>query len=423
MDARGVMKFRRTSIIRCGGWYDSGNMDTPSPTLASAAPAEISAWIGNAEEFPILRNWDFFNHAAVSPLPHRVAQAVQDFCTQAEQQAYLGQHWHQEIDALRGVAGRLINAQASEIAFIKNTSEGIATVAGGIDWHPGDRIVTTAVEFPANIYPWMDVAKRSGVELVLVAEETGPDGARRVPLDKLLAAADDSHTRLLALSHVQYASGQRNDLARIGGFCRDNGIYFCIDAIQSIGVTPVDVAAMKIDFLSADGHKWMMGPEGAGVFYCRKELLESMDPLIVGWLNMVNSQNFGQYEFALKPDARRFECGCHNVAGLLGLKAALDMLDRIGIAAIAQRVKTLTDRLIVGISRKGYRVLSPRQEGEDSGIVSFMSPRGGHESLLRTLQQDHHIELSLREGRVRCSPHFYNTEAQIDRLIDLLPGQ
>lgn len=382
----------------------------------------LAALIGNADAFPILRTWDFYNHAGVAPIPHVAGEAMRAFTRQAEETVYLGQRWYKEIDDLRSSAARLMNADRREIAFVKNTSEGIATVANGIDWRPGDRIVTTAVEYPANIYPWMDIARRFGVELVMVPEETSPDGARRVPMQKLFAAADDSRTRLLALSHVEYASGQRHDLAQIGAFCRENGMYFCVDAIQSLGVLPVDVVAMKIDFLSADGHKWLLGPEGAGIFYCRRELLETMRPLIVGWMNVVDAQNYGHYDFTLRPDAGRFECGSYNVVGLHGLKASLELLASLGVPAVGARIKLLTDRLIAGLSAKGFQVVSPRDAGEESGIVSFISPRGGHEGIDRTLRKDHHVELAVREGRLRCSPHFYNTEQQIDSLIELLPG-
>ena len=274
------------------------------------------------------------------------------------------------------------------------------------------------------MYPWMDVAKRFGVELIMVPEESCADGSRRVPLEKILAAADDSRTRLLALSHVEFASGQRHDLARIGAFCRDNGMYFCVDAIQSLGVVPVDVAAMKIDFLSAGSQKWMLASEGAGIFYCRRQLLENLRPLMVGWSSMVHlhPEDYGTYNFTLRSDAKRFECGSQNVIGFLAMKAALELLTSAGIDAVAARVKLITDRLIAGVRAKGYQVMSPRDPGEESGIVSFISPRGGHDALIHTLRADHHIELALREGRLRCSPHFYNTEQQIDRLIELLPG-
>jgi selenocysteine lyase/cysteine desulfurase len=389
-------------------------MDQPS--------RDIAHYVGNADEFPILRACEFFNHAGVSPLPRRAGDALRAFADQYERRAYLDSGFYRQIEELRRSAAAMLGASAEEIAFVKNTSEGIATVANGIDWRAGDRIVTTAVEYPANIYPWMDVARRFNVELVTVPEETRADGSRAVPMEKIVAAADHWRTRLIALSHVEYASGQRHDLASLGRFCRDRQILFCVDAIQSMGVLPIDVRAMNVDFLSADGHKWLLGPEGAGVFFCRRELLTALRPLSVGWMNVINDQDYGNYDFTLKPDARRFECGTHNVPGLLALKASLEMLLELGAEGVTARLKVLTDRAVYGLASKGYEVISPRDGEQWSGIVSFVSPRHDLKVIWRDLRMSHNTEIALREGRLRVSAHLYNTEEQIDRLIDHLPG-
>jgi selenocysteine lyase/cysteine desulfurase len=388
-------------------------MDTLAP--------DLTHYVGNADEFPILRHCDFFNHAGVAPLPRRAGDALRAFADQYERRAYLDSGFYRDIETLRRSAARLINAAPEEIAFVKNTSEGIATVAAGLEWRAGDRIVTTAVEYPANMYPWIDVAQRHGAELVTVPEITRDDGTRAVPLESLLAAADHWRTRLVALSHVEYASGQRHDLAAVGQFCRDRQILFCVDAIQSMGVLPLDVRAMNVDFCSADGHKWLLGPEGAGVFFCRRDLLTTLRPLSVGWMNVVNDQDYGHYDFTLKPDARRFECGTHNIPGLLALKASLEMLLELGTPNVAARLKHLTDRLVTGLTKKGYQVISPRAADEWSGIVSFTSPTHDHQRLWRTLRTQHNTEIALRENRLRVSAHLYNTEQQIDRLLVNLP--
>lgn len=385
------------------------------------AASELASLIGNEQAFPVLRHWDFFNHAGVSPLPRPAARAMCEWVDGAEASAYLGHRWYPQIESLREAAARLINAGKEEIAFVKNTSEGISIVANGIDWQWGDRIVTTGVEYPANIYPWMEVARSRGAQLVMVPEEDGPDGSRHVPIDRLLAEAAEPRTRLVSLSHVEYASGQRHDLVRIGSFCRQNSKLFCVDAIQSLGALPVDVKAMNIDFLSADGHKWLLGPEGAGIFYCRKDLIERTRPLMVGWMNVINAENFGQYDYTLRTDGGRFECGSHNVVGLLGLKASLDLLQSVGIDAVAARIKLLTDKLAAGLRGRGYRIISPRDGEQWSGIVSFTSKQHNHEAIVRALRRDKRIETAIREGRIRVSPHFYNTEKQIDRLIECLP--
>ncbi len=383
--------------------------------------SDLSTHVGNAEQFPILRNWHFFNHAGVCPLPRAAAEAMRKYAAEAENSAYLLGGWYKEIEKLRVSAAELINASQDEIAFVKNTSEGISIVANGLDWQWGDRIVTSAVEYPANIYPWMEVARNRGVKLIMIPEETGVDGHRRVSLERILEAAGDQRTRLVALSHVEYASGQRHNLARIGAFCKENRKMFAVDAIQSLGALPVDVKAMHIDFLSADGHKWLLGPEGAGIFYCRRELIERTRPLMVGWMNVINAQDYGNYDYTLRPDAGRFECGSHNVAGLLALKASVEMLKSLGIDHIANRLKALTDRLIAGLELRGFSVVSPRGLGVWSGIVSFTSAHHKHDEIFRALRKEK-IEIALREGRLRVSPHFYNTDQQIDRLLELLPA-
>ena len=386
--------------------------------------SDMRSYVGNAEAFPILKNWDFFNHAGVAPIPHATAQAMRTFATQAEQVAYLGTGWYADIESLRESSAKLINAAKDEIAFVKNTSEGISIVANGIDWQWGDRIVTTNVEYPANIYPWMEVVRTRGCKLVMVEEETDANGARHVPTEKILEAAKDPKCKLVTLSHVEFASGQRHDLPRIGEFCRGNGKLFCVDAIQSLGVLPVDVQAMNIDFLSADGHKWLLGPEGAGIFYCRKDLIERTRPVMVGCMTVIDDLEYGSYNSTLRPDAGRFECGSHNVAGLLGLKASVELLGGIGPGRIAQRLRELTDRLIEGLRTKGYSIVSPRDKWQWSGIVSFTAKKPtDHDSIFRTLRREHKTEVAVREGRLRASPHFYNTEDQIDRLIEHLPPQ
>ena len=384
--------------------------------------SELRRYVGNPEAFPILRSWDFFNHAGVAPITQAAADAFKKYANESESGAYLATSWYADVERLRLLAASMIHAHRNEIAFVKNTSEGLSIVASGLDWQWGDRIVTTGIEYPANIYPWIEVARHRGVKLVMVEEETATDGSRQVPVEKILNEAADPRTRLVTLSHVEFASGQRHDLVKIGEFCRANHKLFNVDAIQTVGLLPVDVRAMNIDFLSADGHKWMMGPEGAGIFYCRRELIERTRPLMIGWMNVINPLDYGDYDYTLKPDAGRFECGTYNIPGLLALKGSLELLHSVGIDAIAARVKLLGERLIDGLRIKGYSVISPRGGEQWSGIVSFTSPSRDHAAIMRDLRKNHKTEIALREGRLRASPHFYNTEEQIDRLIEHLPG-
>jgi selenocysteine lyase/cysteine desulfurase len=382
---------------------------------------DLAHYIGNKEEFPVLREWDFYNHAGASPLPHVVAEAMRKYLSDTESAAYLRDHRYTDLDQIRTAAAAMIGAQPDEIALLKNTAEGISIAANAINWKQGDRIVTAAGEYPANVYPWMDISQRHGVTFAMVPEETDAQGRRRVPLERILEFASHPRTRVVTLSQVEFGTGQRHDLRRIGDFCRTNGKIFVVDAIQSLGALPVDVESMKIDYLASGGQKWMLGPEGAAIFYCRRELIERTHPLIIGAVNVVNFMNFSHYDYTLHPTAQRFESGTYNIGGLYGMLPALKLLHTLGAEAISQRIKTLTDRLIAGVMAKGYRVASPRDGEEWSGIVSFASPAHDHAAIARSLRREHKIEIVVRDGRLRASPHFYNTEAQIDRLIELLP--
>lgn len=384
--------------------------------------SDIKDYIGNVNEFPSLRNWDFFNHAGASPLPRRVAEALRTYVDDSESSGYLAGNRYGRIAEVRDLAAGLINAHRDEIALLKNTAEGISTVARGIDWHAGDRIVTAAGEYPANVYPWMDVASRHGLELVMVPESTDANGCLGIDINQILHEAGHPQTRMVALSHVEFATGQRLDLAKIGELCRAQGKRFCVDAIQSLGALPVDVQVMKIDYLAAGAQKWMMGAEGSAIFYCRRELLEQTPPLLVGAANVVNMLAFADYDYTLQPTAGRFECGTWNMAGLDAIRAAMQLIGSLGIDGISRHIRVLTDRLIQGLVTKGYSVVSPRHNEQWSGIVSFTSPAHDHDAIAKRLRAEERTEIVVRDGRLRASPHFYNTEDQIDRLVNHLPA-
>jgi selenocysteine lyase/cysteine desulfurase len=384
---------------------------------------DLTDLIGNADAFPVLKRWTFLNHAGVSPLPKVVADAVRRFADASETGAYLEDNWFAEMERVRQATATFVNADRSEIALVKNTSEGISTVALGLDFQPGDRIVTADAEYPANVYPWMEACRRSGAELAFVPEETDADGRRAVPLAKLLAAVEQPRTKVLTLSHVEFGSGQRHDLATLGSACRSRGTFFNVDGIQSLGTTPVDVVAMKIDALSACGHKWMFGPPGAGFMYLRRDWHDRVRPLLVGNGTVAKWDAFTtRYDYTLRPDAGRYESGTPNLPGIYGFGAAVDLFNGVGLAPIAERIKRLTDRLVDGLELKGYAIVSPRANDAWSGIVSFTSPKHDHVDLAKSLLKGHKIELSVRENRLRASPHFYNTEEQIERLIAAVPG-
>ncbi|MEX0776364.1 MAG: aminotransferase class V-fold PLP-dependent enzyme [Phycisphaeraceae bacterium] len=375
-----------------------------------------------ADEFPILRELAFFNHAGVAPISARAEAALREYAEQAAARAYVKSGWYARAHKVKHMAARLINAAGpDEIAFVANTSSGISLVAKGLDWQRGDNVIITNVEYPANRYPWIDL-ERFGVEVIEAPQER--DG--RVDLDRVLDAVTN-RTRVVAISHVQYASGYRIDLRPISDMVHRVGGYLCVDAIQSLGAMPVDVAALGIDFLAADGHKWLLSPEGAGLFYCRGELATRLHPNVVGWMNMLDAQNYGDYRFEFQPDARRFEPGSYNIPGVLALGATLELLLEIGADEIWRRLEALTARLCEGLREKGYRIFSPRGEGERSGIVIFDPPESRDTGripdptqIVADLEQQG-IIIVMREGRLRASPHFYNTAGQIERLIEALP--
>ena len=364
--------------------------------------------------FPVTRNYNFQNSAAVAPLSTPVVEAVNHYLTLARDQSYVNSGFYQHADEVRKLAAQLINADPQEVTFVKSTSEGISFVANGLNWSTGDNIVTAGCEFPSNVYPWMALQSR-GVQINSIVEEDG-----RIPLDRL-ASAIDSRTRLVAISAVQYASGQRTDLTALGRICQERGVFLCVDAIQALGMTPLDVRNMNIDFLSADGHKWICGPEGIGVFFVRRELLGHLAPTTIGWNSMKNAWDFDHIQFEYRDDARRYDAGSYNLAGIYGLGAAIKLLLEVGVENIEGYLLGLTDRLVEGLRSKGYRVVSPRQPGEASAIVAFISDTHDLSKLQAHLQAEYRIVTTVRSGRLRCSPHFFNTEAEIDQVIDVLP--
>jgi selenocysteine lyase/cysteine desulfurase len=370
-------------------------------------------WEQLREEFPVTRSWAFFDHAAVAALSGRAKQAVVAWAEDMTQNGDVHEpQWLRRVEEVRRLAAQLIGADAEDMAFVKNTSEGIGIVAEGLPWQPGDNMVTAREEYPANLYPWMNLAGR-GVEVRRI-ESRG----RRIEMDDLVAALD-RRTRLVSLSFVEFASGFRNDLDAVGALCRERGIYFFVDAIQGLGVLPLDVRRTPIDFLAADGHKWLLGPEGAGLFYIRRELVDLLHPVGVGWNSVVGGLDFSRIDFRLKPHAGRWESGTLNVGGITALGASLELLLRLGIRPIADRVLDLTDHLCERAVQVGIPIFSSRLANDWSGIVSLLVPGADPRELVRRCRQEK-IVISQRAGRVRVSPHCYNTRAELDRLVEVL---
>ena len=360
-------------------------------------------------QFPITKSLIWLNHAATAPLVKCAADAMIRLAEQ--QRDYSSLHydeWLESYEGLRRAGARLINSNPGEIALLKNTSEGLATIAMGLPWRAADKIVAFTEEFPANQYPWRRLeAKGVRIEWLCASD----------PLDKIDEAAKGA--RLLALSFVQFLTGHRADLNAIGEICHRRGAIFVVDAIQGLGVFPLDVRAAKIGALAADGHKWMFGPEGQAIFYISPELQEQVEPVEFGWTNTANHSDYGQRNMTLRPDAGRYECGTLNTIGCYGLRAAIEFLLDVGVERIGPKVQALGDRIAAGVTQRGYEVLGQRTRANGAGIVSFRKPGEDSTAIVKRLAADR-IIAAPRAGWVRTSPHFYLLEDEIDRMLALL---
>jgi cysteine desulfurase / selenocysteine lyase len=364
-----------------------------------------------AAEFPVAERWAFLDHGGVSPLPARTARVLAEYAEDVSRNGAAGlRPWAERTEDTRRRLARLLNCDPLDLALVKNTGEGLVIVAEGYRWRPGDNAVVAAEEYPSNQYPWMNLADR-GVEVRRVLSR-----GNRIALDDL-AAAIDSRTRVLALSFVEFASGFRNDLAAVGGLCRDRGVLFCVDAIQGLGVLPLDVGRLPVDFLATGAHKWFLGPQGSGVLYIRRALLDVLHPVGIGAHSVRDAFNYDHVEFDLKPNAGRYEGGTLNLAGFAAWGASLGLFEEIGAAAIERRVKALTEYLCDRARAAGITVFSSREPNEWSGIVSLVvdDPRG----LVKRCRAAG-IVVNARGGRLRVCPHVYNTEDELDRLIGVL---
>ncbi len=366
-----------------------------------------------ADEFPVKENLVYFNHAAVAPIPRRTAQAAQEVL--ARQLAHGGAEyevWEKGVRRARQSLADLLHTGTDEIAFAKNTTHGLIIAAESIPWREGDNVVTCAIEFPANVYPWLALERR-GVETRFVGARQG-----RVTLDDI-AAAMDRRTRAVTLSWVQFTSGFRVDLGKLSALCRERDAFLVVDAIQGLGALELDLSRYAVDFLCADGHKWLLAPEGCGVLYVRRQILDDLVPANVGWLSVQRPDDYLNYDLTLVPRARRFEEGTRNMVGIHALGASVSLLLEAGPREIERAVLGLTDYLVEGLLRLGMEVTSPRGEGECSGIITFRAPGLSADELAAGLNAAG-VACASRAGNVRFSPHFYNDQADADRALETL---
>jgi selenocysteine lyase/cysteine desulfurase len=363
-------------------------------------------------EFPITKSTVYLNHASVSPLPRRTADAMRAVIEDVEVLGLKNYgRWMETVSVLRSAAARLLGCASDEIAITKNTSEGLSFVANGLDWRPGDIVVGIRDEFPANYFPWLRLEKR-GVRLRWLDLRNG-----RVDLEDIDRACDGA--RLLAISYVQYLSGFRLDLDAIGEICQRRNVLLVVDAVQGLGPFPVDVKRSGIHALSASGHKWLLGPEGCAITFIDRNLMPHVEPVEFGWTNVVGSEQYS-HDPSLLPDARRYECGTLNTVGIHGLHASLNLFHEVGVERMADHIHALAQRTVEGAAAKGYEPMITHDRASGSGIITIRKEGADSAAAVRGLD-DAGISTAHRFGWIRVAPHFYNSEADIDTLLEGLP--
>ncbi|MEZ6045645.1 MAG: aminotransferase class V-fold PLP-dependent enzyme [Planctomycetaceae bacterium] len=373
-------------------------------------PQTETIWERFRSQMPVTEKWAYFDHAAVAPITRNAQQALHQWTDQAALGAMHGWgKWRKETEEVRNLGATLLNTKPEEVALIHNTTEGVNFVVEGFPWQPGDNVVTLSGEFPTNYIPWRELKSR-GVELRVVPTDRG-----RVSLAEIAEALDD-RTRLVTLSWVNYVSGWRHDLKAISDLVHRRDAYLMVDAIQGLGVLPIDVDAMGIDFLSADGHKWLLGPEGAGFFYIKQEHLNLLRPIMTGWNSVEDTWSFDNLDRDIKQAASRYEGGTANHGLISALSESLKLLLEIGIEQIEQRLLALNEQLQVKLERIGGEILSPRKFEHRSGIVSVRFDQRDPSSLQQHCR-DEGILINSRGGALRISPHIYTSEEEIERLV------
>lgn len=357
------------------------------------------------QHMPVCDRWVYLDHAAVAPLPSPVAKAVREWATDLEHNGAV--HWgvwRTLVEGIRNRAARRLRAQPEEICVVRNTTEGVSIIAEGWPWKAGDNLVVPGSEFPSNLYPWLNLRQR-GVEVRVVDVESTATNDR---FCSALEQACDDHTAIIACSWVDYASGRRRNLSRLGGIAARRGARLFVDAIQGLGVLPLDVSSLPIDFLAADGHKWMLGPEGAGILYIREECLNQLRMTGPGWNSVVQSGDYSNKSLNLKSTAGRYEAGTYPMPGIAGLHASLQLTSQISDEILESRLLEVR-RLFVAAGENAGLGTEDLPREEQSGIISFTVSGCDPRQLMKRLRGQS-IIASVRDGRLRVSPHVYNSE-------------
>ena len=367
--------------------------------------------------FPVTERAIYLNHAAVSAPPTPTIKAIQSQLADVSENGSVNfRNWIAVKENTRRLVAGMLGARPEQVAFVRNTSDGLSTVANGLDWRPGDNLVTFRNEFPSNVYPWLRVRDALGVEVRLCEERHG-----RVDLDELIALID-GHTRVVAISQIQYASGFRADLERIGRAARAQDALLVVDVIQALGAVPIDVESELVDVAAAACHKWLLTPEGVGLLYLSARARERIQPTLVGWTSVPNPEDYGNFEQGWNQGTLAWESGTAPVALIHGLETSLKLLNEVGIQRIQSHLELITDHLCERLKGMDYQVVSSRRDGEKSQIVCIRHTGNLTSMDLYSHLKKRNIITAPRGDRLRISPHLYNTLAEIDELVEALPA-
>jgi len=379
----------------------------------SALPTEQTLDSIRQAEFPVTERYIYLNHAALGPLPRRTADTIVALTQDFRDKGVLAEaKWFSSIARTRSLVSKLLNVSTDEIAFTKNTSQGLSIVAASLPWRVGDIVVTIKGEFPANVYPWLAL-QQQGVTVRFVQPRNG-----RIHLNDLESAL--AGARFLAISWVQYSTGFRIELDELSEICRRRNVLLCLDAIQGVGALPLDLQATPVDFCAFGAHKWLLSPQGVGALYVNQKVRDLLQPANVGWLG-VDWRDYTAFDYdtPLSESAARYEEGTRSLVGIAGLEQSLGLLLDVGPARIAQHLQQLTDYLTHQLLTIGYRILTPLEHQNRAGIVTFSHPQRSAQELFDALRRAR-IVSAVREGGVRVSPHLYNTLDDIDAVLDAL---
>ncbi|MFC1824708.1 aminotransferase class V-fold PLP-dependent enzyme [Thermodesulfobacteriota bacterium] len=363
-------------------------------------------------DFPITADFTFMNNASISSPSTRVVEAVASLFNEFSRKGLeCYSKWVERVAEVRQLFAGLVQCSAEEIAFVPNTSEGLGMIATGLAWKKGDVILIPEPEFPANVYPWLNL-ERQGVKVRFIKRNGGRFGIAEVD------RAMESGTRLISVSSVDFLGGFRCDLEALGDYCRRKGLLFCVDAVQSLGLIPMDVKKSGIHFMAAGSHKWLLSSVGSGILYISREVNDRVHPNLVGWRSVNNEEDFLKQNFDLKPNAHRFETGSMNLPGIYALGAAVELLMEVGVEKIYPYVLELNKILYDYLKKRNINVVTPMGKNERSGIMTFV-PASRPKEFARFLTENQ-VMYTSRGGTIRLSPHFYNNVDDVNAFVSVM---